>query len=300
MPPARSSTRPNEASSSVPRKIAFCHIDSLTCLPALNFLFEEIGGEIGLVLSSKRFGSSHGGFWQQATYGFRHYGFALNVWLGFDLVSVPIVAFFARLLRPALATLPALAQRHGARLVETPDVNSAATLAIVQEYAPDFIVVMNFDQILKPPLIALAGVGVVNVHPALLPALRGPCPDLWAVAKKLALSGATVHVIEDQSIDAGRVLARVEVPVEGTPSVGELNTRLFLEGARALPAALARLAADRNAGEPQTLADGQYLGYPTAADMSGFRRAGLKLCRIAHAIRLIAAALGVARWKDHG
>jgi hypothetical protein len=34
--------------------------------------------------------------------------------------------------------------------------------------------------------------------------------------------------------------------------------------------------------------------------MAGFRRAGLRLCRIGHAIRLIAAALGVARWKDHG
>jgi hypothetical protein len=96
------------------------------------------------------------------------------------------------------------------------------------------------------------------------------------------------------------VLARIEVPVEGPSSVGELNTRLFLAGARALPAALARLVADRTAGEPKNLAEGQYLGYPTAAEMAGFRRAGLRLCRMGHVIRLIAAALGVARWKDHG
>ena len=204
------------------------------------------------------------------------------------------------LLRPELATLPALARRHGARLIETPDVNSAATRAAVQTYAPDFIVVMNFDQILKPPLIALAEVAAVNVHPALLPALRGPCPELWAVARKLGVSGATVHVIEDQTIDAGRVLARIVVPIDRAPSVGELNTRLFLAGARALPAALARLEADKAAGEPQNLSAGEYLGYPTAAEMAGFRRAGLRLCRAGHAIRLIAAALGVARWKDHG
>jgi hypothetical protein len=51
---------------------------------------------------------------------------------------------------------------------------------------------------------------------------------------------------------------------------------------------------------PQNLSDGEYLGYPTAAEMAGFRRAGLRLCRAGHAIGLIAAALGVARWKDHG
>jgi folate-dependent phosphoribosylglycinamide formyltransferase PurN len=289
----------------VTRKIAFCHIDSLACLPALNALFAELGGEIGLVLSSRRFGSKHGNFWQQATAGFRRYGIALNLWLGFDLVSVPIVAFFARLLRPSLATLPELARRHGARFIETADVNSAETLAAVQGYGPDFIVVMNFDQILQPPLIALARIAAVNVHPALLPALRGPCPELWAVAKQLPVSGATVHVIEDQTIDAGRVLARVEAPIEGRPSVGELSTRLFLAGARALPAALARLEGDKHAGEPQRLSDGQYLGYPTAAEMAAFRRAGLKLCRAGHAIRLIVAALGLPRWgvargKDHG
>lgn len=289
----------------MPRKIAFCHIDSLTCLPALNLLFGEIGGDVGLVLSSRRFGSRHGSFWQQTTHGFRRYGMPLNIWLGFDLVSVPIVAFFARLFAPALATLPELARRHGARLVETPDINSAATLAAVQAFAPDFIVVMNFDQILQPPVIALPRIAAVNVHPALLPALRGPCPDLWAVAKKLSFSGATVHVIEDETIDAGRVLARAQVPIDGTPSVGELNTRLFLAGARALPAALARLEADPTAGEPQKLSEGQYLGYPTAAEMAGFRRAGLRLCRAGHAIRLLAAALGLARWgvareKDHG
>ena len=118
------------------RKIAFCHIDSLCCLPALNALFAELGGEIGLVLSSKRFGSKHGSFWQQATAGFRRFGIALNLWLGFDLVSVPIVAFFARLLTPSLATLPELARRHGAQFVETPTSIPLETLAAVQAMGP--------------------------------------------------------------------------------------------------------------------------------------------------------------------
>jgi folate-dependent phosphoribosylglycinamide formyltransferase PurN len=285
------------------RTIVLCHIDSLCCLPALNAMFAEFGNDIGLVLSSRRFGSSHGTFWEQATAGFRRFGIPLNLWLGFDLISVPIVASFARWLSlitrrtPALATLPELARRHSARFVETSDVNSAETLAAVRACAPDFIVVMNFDQILQPPLIALPKVAALNVHPSLLPKLRGPCPALWALATQERISGATVHAIEDRAIDAGRVIARVEVPMESATSVGELTTQFFMVGARALPAALERLAADRMAGEPQRLSDGQYLGYPTALQMKDFRRAGLRLCRLRHAARLIVAALGVARWK---
>lgn len=285
------------------RTIVICHIDSLCCLPALNAVFEAFGNDIALVLSSRRFGSRHGSFWEQATAGFRRYGIPLNLWLGFDLISVRIVAYFARWLSlvtrrpPAIATLPELARRHNARLVETPDVNSAETLAAVKACAPDFIVVMNFDQILLPPLISLPTVAALNVHPSLLPRLRGPCPVLWAQARQERISGATVHAIEDRTIDAGRVLAQVEVPIDGTSSVGELTTQFFLAGARALPTALTRLAADRTAGQPQRLSDGQYLGYPTALQMKEFRRAGLRLCRLRHAARLVLAALGVTRWK---
>jgi folate-dependent phosphoribosylglycinamide formyltransferase PurN len=285
------------------RTIVICHIDSLCCLPALNAVFEAFGNDIALVLSSRRFGSRHGTFWEQATAGFRRYGIPLNLWLGFDLISVRIVAYFARWLSlvtrrtPALATLPELARRHNARLVETPDVNSAETLAAVKACAPDFIIVMNFDQILLPPLISLPTVAALNVHPSLLPRLRGPCPVLWAQARQERISGATVHAIEDRTIDAGRVLAQVEVPIDGTSSVGELTTQFFLAGARALPTALTRLAADRTAGQPQRLSDGQYLGYPTALQMKEFRRAGLRLCRLRHAARLVLAALGVTRWK---
>lgn len=266
-------------------------------------MFEAFGNDIALVLSSRRFGSRHGTFWEQATAGFRRYGIPLNLWLGFDLISVRIVAYFARWLSlvtrrtPALATLPELARRHNARLVETPDVNSAETLAVVKACAPDFIVVMNFDQILLPPLISLPTVAALNVHPSLLPRLRGPCPVLWAQARQERISGATVHAIEDRTIDSGRVLAQVEVPIDGTSSVGELTTQFFLAGARALPTALTRLAADRTAGQPQRLSDGQYLGYPTALQMKEFRRAGLRLCRLRHAARLVLAALGVTRWK---
>lgn len=285
------------------RSIVFCHIDSLCCLPAVNAVFAEFGDEIGLVLSSRRFGSSHGTFWEQTTAGFRRFGIALNLWLGFDLISVPIVAHLARWISlitrrpPALATLPELARRHNARFLETSDVNSPETLAAVKACTPDFIVVMNFDQILQPPLIGLPNVAALNVHPSLLPKLRGPCPVLWAQARQEPISGATVHAIEDRTIDAGRVIAQVEVPVDGSRSVGELTTQFFLAGARALPAALARLEADRTAGQPQQLSGGQYLGYPTAPQMKDFRRAGLRLCRLRHAARLVSAALGVTRWK---
>jgi methionyl-tRNA formyltransferase len=196
---------------------------------------------------------------------------------------------------PALATLDALAARYGAQLVATGDVNSAETLAAVRAYAPDFVVVMNFDQILKAPFIALPRRGTINIHPSLLPALRGPCPTMRALAQRRSGSGATIHLIDDEKIDAGPVLAQVEVPFKGSPSSDEVNTMLFLAGAGALRATLEQFAANPGMGRRQDLAEGQYLGFPTPNEIAAMRRAGVRLFRLRHAVRLIAAALGWRR-----
>jgi folate-dependent phosphoribosylglycinamide formyltransferase PurN len=285
-------------------KIAFCHLDALTTLPALNLVFRELGDEIGLVLSSRRFGSKHGSFWQQTSASIDRYGVRLTLWLGFDLIAVAVVGRLARVIalgsgrRPALEALQGLAIQYGARFIETTDITAPATLAEVQAYAPDLIVVMNFDQILRPPLIALPRLGAINVHPSLLPALRGPCPVIWAVGERRPLSGATIHVIEDQTIDAGPILAQVEVPIGAQQSVAEVNSALFVAGVRVLRTTIERFAADRAMGRKQNLANGQYLGFPTRTQMGGFRQAGLRLCRIGHVVRLIVAALGLSKWSD--
>jgi folate-dependent phosphoribosylglycinamide formyltransferase PurN len=288
-----------------PVKIVLCHLDGLTGLPALNLVFSELGDRVGLVISSKRFGSRHGSFWRQAIANIRRNGVRLTLWMGFDLIAVTVVAHLARLITlatgrpPALATLADLAVRHGAQFIKTTNVNDAATRAAVSAYAPDFIIVMNFDQILQPPLIALPRLATINIHPSLLPALRGPCPVLWAVGERRSRSGVTIHIIEDQTIDAGPVLAQVEVPIGAYRSVAEVNSALFVAGAHALRPTMEQFATDRAMACKQNLAEGHYAGFPTRTEMAAFRRTGLRLCRIGHAARLLAAALGLAGWK-HG
>lgn len=275
------------------RKIALCHLESLCGLPALNHLFEALGGQIGLVISSRRFGGRHGGLWLQFVTSVRRSGFRLTLWLGFDIVGAQIADRLARMRRlvlrraPHLGTLPALAQRHGARLVEVDDINAEPALAALRDYGPDIVVVMNFDQILRGPFIATPRLCVLNIHPSLLPSLRGPCPIFWALAAQARESGFSIHRIEDERIDAGRVVLQRRISIEGAPSVGELTTALFLAGARGLPEALGRLEADASCGEPQSLDDGDYRGFPGRSDVATASEAGVRLAGFRHVVRLL-------------
>ena len=280
------------ASADGVQRIALCHLESLTCLPALNLVFETCGDRIGLVLVSRRFDTAHGGFFDQLTASVRKSGVRMTFWLGFDLISAQVVAVVSRLLRfagrPKFETLPALVSRHGAVLVETGDINADVTLDQLRAYTPDVLLAMNFDQILKPPAIAVPRLGAINIHPSLLPALRGPCPVFWALVDGCSASGATVHRIEDARIDAGAILRQVTRPIDRSRSVADINTELFLAGAGALDGALEDLSAGRAANTP---AAGQYRGFPTALEVTEARRAGVRLCGLWYAIRLIAAAV---------
>jgi len=287
--------RPEDAAGG--RRIVLCHLESLCGLPALNHLFEALGGQIGLVIASHRFGGRHGGVWRQFRARARRSGLRLTVWLGFDIVGAQIADRLARARRlfgaspPRLGTLPALARRHGARLVEVNDINAPSTLDLLRAYAPDVVIVMNFDQILQAPAIATPRLCVLNVHPSLLPALRGPCPAFWALATQARESGVSIHRIDDERIDAGRILVQRRQAIKGTQSVGELTTALFLAGAQALTEALGRLDADPASGAPQRLVDGDYRGFPGRAEAAAARRAGIRYVAWRHIAGLFWASV---------
>ncbi len=284
------------------QKIVLCHLESLVGLPALNILFAHLGPRIGLVLASHRFGPHHGSVTEQLREGVRRSGWRLTVWLGFDIFAAQTVSQVARWISfirresPALATLPELARRHGARFAQVRDVNDAASIDLVRAYAPDLVIVLNFDQILRAQFIALPRLGVINVHPSLLPSLRGPCPAYWALQERRDVSGVSVHLIEDEKIDSGTLIVQSEVIVDRSLSVGELTTRLFELGARALPQAIATLTSNREVGRHQDLTKGAYRGFPDRRAMAASRRQGVRLCRLGHIVRLVAAATGLARW----
>ena len=279
-------------------RIALCHLDSLVCLPGLNVLFAEMGEQIGLVILSRRFGPKHGGVFTQLRRGLRRSGWRMTLWLGFDIVSAQIASAIAALTAPLLgrerplASIRSLAARHGARVIEVADVNDADTIATVSAFAPDLVVVFNFDQILQPAFIDIAASGVINVHPSDLPAFRGPCPVFWAMAQGGRETGVSLHMITNAEIDAGPIVRQERRTIDRAVSVAEITSALFVAGARLLPEAVRELATSCLRPTCQPPEPGDYRGFPGPGDVACAARQGIRLWRAGFALRLIAAAIG--------
>jgi methionyl-tRNA formyltransferase len=95
------------------------------------------------------------------------------------------------------------------------------TLEWIEKDLPDLILVIDFGHMIKEPLLSMARLGCINIHPSLLPSYRGSAPVQRALMDGLEVTGVTIFRL-DEGMDSGPVLAQVPVTIDvedDTPSL---------------------------------------------------------------------------------
>lgn len=116
----------------------------------------------------------------------------------------------------------------------------SAFLQQLRDLRPDIGVVVAYGHILKPELLALPPRGMVNVHPSLLPGLRGAAPVEWAIIRGHETTGVSIMQL-DAGMDSGPVLHQIPHRIGPDVTAGELSAHLAEMGAQALVETLAML-----------------------------------------------------------
>ena len=96
-------------------------------------------------------------------------------------------------------------------------------------------------RILSPEAVEAPAMGVLNLHPAELPSVRGLDSLLWSVLLDVPL-GVSAHVV-DQHVDCGRLVRFEPIDVLVGDTVFDLSERLYEKQLEMLMPALARLRA---------------------------------------------------------
>ncbi|SOD93935.1 phosphoribosylglycinamide formyltransferase [Blastococcus haudaquaticus] len=100
-----------------------------------------------------------------------------------------------------------------------------ALAAELAGHAPDLVVSAGFMKLVGPAVLDAFGGRLINTHPALLPAFPGAHAVRDALAAGVAVTGATVHLV-DAGLDTGPVLAQREVAVHPDDDEAELHERI--------------------------------------------------------------------------
>jgi methionyl-tRNA formyltransferase len=109
--------------------------------------------------------------------------------------------------------------------------------AEVAAYEPEILVVVAFSKIFGPKFLGLFPRGAVNLHPSLLPSLRGPSPIPATILNGDRQSGVTIQKI-GLEMDTGDVLMQQEIPVPRRMHAPELTQQAAAVGAEMLVATL--------------------------------------------------------------
>jgi len=120
----------------------------------------------------------------------------------------------------------------------------------IRRLAPDVGVVVAYGHLLKPELLAIPKRGMVNVHPSLLPELRGAAPVEWAILRGLENTGVTIMQMT-AGLDSGPILLQLPHRIPNDVTGGELSVHLAEMGAQALVEALALMEQDMLRPVPQ-------------------------------------------------
>jgi len=108
-----------------------------------------------------------------------------------------------------------------------------AFLLRLRDLRPDIGVVVAYGHILKNELLELPSRGMVNVHPSLLPSLRGAAPVEWAIIRGHEATGVTIIQL-DAGMDSGPILHQIPHRIAPDATGGELAAHLAEMGAQAL------------------------------------------------------------------
>lgn len=117
--------------------------------------------------------------------------------------------------------------------------------ALLKEYAPDWVVLAGWMHILSNAFLQRYPYRVVNLHPA----LPGQFPGAHAIQDafeafqrgEIKQTGVMVHLVPDEQVDRGPVIASADVPIYKSDTLEMLVNRMHQTEHRVLVNALQRL-----------------------------------------------------------
>ena len=124
-------------------------------------------------------------------------------------------------------------QQHGIEIL-SPEKIDGPFLYRLQEKAYDVFIVVAYGKILPRVLLDIPKHGVLNLHPSLLPRLRGPSPIRSAILTDEKETGVTIMQL-DEKMDHGPILVQKKIlATPWPPHAIDLEETLAREGGQLL------------------------------------------------------------------
>ena len=158
--------------------------------------------------------------------------------------------------------------------IDVANINSPSFIKEIRKMHPKILLLLSCPQIIKAALLKVVDGKILNVHSSMLPKYRGLYAPFWAMLNKEDHAGVTVHLIENEKIDAGGIICQCAIPIYTDDTFYSLAKRIANIGPDVIADAV-KLIDDKNFKPiPNNIKEGCYKSWPKKEDIVGFRRIG--------------------------
>ena len=117
--------------------------------------------------------------------------------------------------------------------------NGIESEKMLEGLRPDIIILAG-TRIIKPNIIKIPSVGIINAHPGLLPKYRGVDVIPWAILNGDE-PGVTLHFV-DKGVDTGRIIQKQKIQIFKGDTINKLRKRAEIISAKMISECLLRNA----------------------------------------------------------
>lgn len=140
------------------------------------------------------------------------------------------------------------AKKHNIPVLQPNKVSEI--IDVITPLKPAVGILVAYGKIIPQSVIDIFSPGIINVHPSLLPAYRGPSPIEAAMTNLDDETGVSIMQL-NAAMDAGPIYAQSRMPLTGKETKQELYDTLFSEGSRLLISALPGIISGELQPKPQ-------------------------------------------------
>ena len=151
-----------------------------------------------------------------------------------------------------------LATEFGLPVYQPPQISAPESVEALAALRPDVMVAAAYGQILRQPVLDVPPLGVLNIHPSLLPRYRGASPVAAAILAGDEETGVTIMLMV-LALDEGPIVSQRRVGIDAGDTTGTLTDRLAREGADLLMESLPAYVDGSLQPQPQNAALASYV-----------------------------------------
>ena len=126
-----------------------------------------------------------------------------------------------------------IAEQSNLKIAEKDRLNDLESIKIIKNTQANLAILLSYGTMIPPEILDSFPLGIINIHPSLLPQYRGPSPVQTTLLNGDRETGVSIMLLS-KKMDAGPIIVQGKINIELKDNHETLNNKLFSLGNRLL------------------------------------------------------------------